>query len=269
MNNNYPIGIFDSGLGGLTVVKAVREMMPNESIIYFGDTARVPYGNKSPELIQSYSLQIADFLIKLDAKIVIVACNTATALALKVLQDNLNIPVLGVVRPGVGSAIKVTKNNKIGVIGTISTIDSNVYKNELEKANSRIIVTATACPLFVPLAEEGWLDSDATKLIAEEYLSEVKRAGVDTLILGCTHYPLLTDVIQSIMTEKVHLVDSAYAMAVNTDEELRKNNLKAKGEVKGELKLYVSDFPARFETVAKRFLGEEIPNVEKIHLDTI
>lgn len=269
MNNNYPIGIFDSGLGGLTVVKAVWKMMPNESIIYFGDTARVPYGNKSPELIQSYSLQIADFLIRHNAKIIIVACNTATALALKILQDNLSIPVIGVVKPGVGAAIKVTKNNKIGVIGTISTIDSNVYKNELEKANSRIEVTSTACPLFVPLAEEGWLDSQATKMIAEKYLTEVKRADVDTLILGCTHYPLLTNIIQDVMTEKVHLVDSAHAMAVNAAEELIKNNLKAESEIKSKLKLFVSDLPARFETVAKRFLGEEIPNVEKIHLDTV
>lgn len=269
MSNNYPIGIFDSGLGGLTVVKAVREIMPNESIIYFGDTARVPYGNKSPELIQSYSLQIANFLIKHNAKIIVVACNTATTLALKTLHKKLTIPVIGVVKPGVGAALKVTKNNNIGVIGTISTIDSNVYNDELEKSVNGVKVVSKPCPLFVPLVEEGWLNSSATKLIAEEYLAEVKQAEVDTLILGCTHYPLLTDVIQTVMTEKVYLVDSAHAMAVHASEELNINDLQADVTNKGNLKLFVSDLPARFAIVAKRFLGEEISNVEKINLDTI
>ena len=268
MNKN-PIGIFDSGLGGLTVVKAIRKLMPNESITYFGDTARVPYGNKSSGLIQSYSLQIADFLINHDSKIIIVACNTATALALKVLQDKLTMPVVGVVKPGVEAALKITKNNKIGVIGTLSTIGSDVYKKELEHANGTVKVTSRACPLFVPLAEEGWIDNHATKLIAEEYLKELRQANVDTLILGCTHYPLLTDVIQAVMTDRTKLVDSAYAMAVNASDLLVKHNLSSERNNSGNLKLFVSDFPARFETVAKRFLGEEIANVEKIQIDTI
>jgi len=268
MNNN-PIGIFDSGLGGLTVVKAVRKVMPKESIIYFGDTARVPYGNKSPELIKSYSLQIADFLISHNAKIIIVACNTATALALMTLKNELNVPVIGVVKPGVEAALKVTKNNKIGVIGTLSTIGSDVYKNEIIRNNNSIKVTSTPCPLFVPLAEEGWLDNPATKMIAEEYLTIVKDANVDTLILGCTHYPLLTNVIQDVMTDKTQLVDSAHAMATFAANELKKNNLSSDRNNIDELKLFVSDLPAKFETVANRFLGEKIKNVEKIHLDTI
>ena len=269
MSNNNSIGIFDSGLGGLTVVKAVRKVMPNESIIYFGDTARVPYGNKSPELIKSYSLQIADFLINHETKIIIVACNTATALALETLKHKFNIPVIGVVNPGVDAALKVTSNSKIGVIGTLSTIGSDVYKNELVKRNGSIQVTSTPCPLFVPLAEEGWLDGPATKIIAEQYLETIKEANVDTLILGCTHYPLLTEVIQEVTTPKVHLVDSAHAMAVNASEELHKKQLLTDSKSKGKLKLFVSDLPARFETVANRFLGEEIKNVEKINLDTV
>jgi len=266
---NNPIGIFDSGIGGLTVVRAVREMMPNEAIIYFGDTARVPYGNKSPETVREYSIQIAEFLIKHNVKIMIVACNTATALALSTLQQKFIFSVMGVVKPGVEAALKTTKNNKIGVIGTIGTITSEVYRKELEKINKSVKVTSQACPLFVPLAEEGWTDTEATKLIAEEYLSDIKNTKVDTLILGCTHYPLLKNIIQETMSTDVKIVDSAFAMAINTLDELRANNLLSDRKTKGELKLFVSDLPARFEVVAKRFLGEDISNVEKIHLDTI
>lgn len=268
MKNN-PIGIFDSGIGGLTVVRAVREMMPNESIIYFGDTARVPYGNKSPETVQEYSLQITEFLMKHDVKIMIVACNTATALALSTLQQKFDFPVLGVVKPGVEAALKTTNNKKIGVIGTIGTISSEVYRKELEKIDKSVKVTSQACPLFVPLAEEGWTDKEATKLIAEEYLSDIKKTKVDTLILGCTHYPLLKNIIQEAMSADVKIVDSAHAMAINTLNELKNYNLLTDRKAKGDLRLFVSDLPARFEVVAKRFLGEEISNVEKIHLDTI
>lgn len=268
MRNN-PIGIFDSGIGGLTVVRAVREMMPNESIVYFGDTARVPYGNKSPETVQEYSLQIADFLIRHDVKIIIVACNTATALALSTLQKKFDFPVMGVVKPGVEAALKSTKNRNIGVIGTIGTITSDVYRKELEKIDKSVKVTSQACPLFVPLAEEGWTDKKATKLIAEEYLSEIKESQVDTLILGCTHYPLLTNIIQETMSDSVNIVDSAHAMAVNALDELKRNNLLSENAGRGDLKLFVSDLPAKFEVIAKRFLGEDISNVEKIHLDSI
>ncbi len=267
MKNLNPIGVFDSGLGGLTVVKAIRNVLPIESIIYFGDTARVPYGNKSPELIKEYSLQIADFLLEQGAKIIVVACNTATALALDTLQDKLDIPIMGVVMPGVNSALKLSQNNRIGVIGTISTISSGVYETELKTINQSVEVTSSACPLFVPLAEEGWLNEQATKLIAKKYLETINRANVDTLILGCTHYPLLKEVIQESVSTKMKLVDSAQAMAIVTAELLTNGGLLNDQGAKGDLKLFVSDLPARFEAVASRFLGEKISNVEKIQLD--
>jgi len=269
MNNQNPIGVFDSGLGGLTVVKAIRHTLPNESIIYFGDTARVPYGNKSPELITEYSLQIADFLIERGVKIIVVACNTATSLALNTLQDKLDIPVIGVVKPGVASALKLTESNRIGVIGTISTISSGVYENELKLHNHSIKVTSSPCPLFVPLAEEGWINEPATKLIAEKYLEPINKAKVDTLILGCTHYPLLTEVIKQVISSNIKLVDSAQAMASETDKLLSSSGMRNNQNNKGYLKLYVSDLPARFELVANRFLGEKITDVEKIQLGRV
>jgi len=266
MKSHSPIGVFDSGLGGLTVVKAMRSVLPNESIIYFGDTARVPYGNKSPELIKEYSLQITDFLLENNTKIIVVACNTATALALDTLQEKLDIPIIGVVKPGVDSALKLTKNNRIGVIGTISTIKSDVYSTELKNNNPSINVISLSCPLFVPLAEEGWLNEPATKLIAEKYLEPIKTSNVDTLILGCTHYPLLTEVIQEVVSFKIQLVDSAKAIAIATANLLTENKLLNDSRNTSDLSLFVSDFPARFETVASRFLGEKISNVEKIQL---
>lgn len=266
MSNQNPIGVFDSGLGGLTVVKAMRNVLPNESIIYFGDTARVPYGNKSPELIKEYSLQITDFLLEYNTKIIVVACNTATALAFSTLQDKLEIPVIGVVRPGVDSALKLSQNNRIGVIGTISTINSGVYETELKINNHSIEVASSACPLFVPLAEEGWINELATKLIAKKYLEPINQANIDTLILGCTHYPLLKEVIQEAVSAKIKLVDSAQAMAIVTAKLLTNDGLLNDQKTKGDLRLFVSDLPARFETVASRFLGEKISNVEKIQL---
>jgi len=269
MKNQNPIGVFDSGLGGLTVVKAIRQTLPNESIIYFGDTARVPYGNKSLELITEYSLQVADFLIERGSKIIVVACNTATSLALGTLQDTLDIPVIGVVKPGVASALKLTENDRIGVIGTISTIGSGVYENELQLNNHSVKVTSTSCPLFVPLVEEGWVNELATKLIAEKYLEPISNAKIDTLILGCTHYPLLTEVIKQVVSSNIKLVDSAQAMASETEKLLSSLGLRNDQKKKGGLKLYVSDFPARFEIVANRFLGEIISDVEKIQLGRV
>lgn len=269
MKNQNPIGVFDSGLGGLTVVKAIRNVLPNESIIYFGDTARVPYGNKSPELIKEYSLQIADFLFERGTKIIVAACNTATALALGKLQDKFDIPIIGVVKPGVDSALKLTQNNRIGVIGTISTISSDVYETELKIKNHSVKVTSTPCPLFVPLAEEGWLNEPATMLIVEKYLKPINEANVDTLILGCTHYPLLKEVIQEAVSSKIKLVDSAQAMATKTAELLMNYGLLNGQNTKGDLRLFVSDLPAKFETVASRFLGEKISNVEKIQLGRV
>ena len=267
MNNSNPIGVFDSGLGGLTVVKALREKLPNESIVYFGDTARVPYGNKSPELIQKYSMQIADFLLEHDVKMIVIACNTATALALPTLQKQLKIPVIGVVKPGVQAALKTTVNKHIGVIGTISTIGSDVYKKEITLVDKSVEVTSLPCPLFVPLAEEGMTDGAATKMIAEKYLKPIIDAKVDTLILGCTHYPLLKSMIQSAVLPSTRLVDSAESVATATAELLVQNHLSSSTGDNGKLKLFVSDFPARFKSVAERFLGEKIADVTKVHLD--
>jgi len=266
MKNQNPIGVFDSGLGGLTVVKALRNVLPNESIIYFGDTARVPYGNKSPDLIKEYSQQITKFLLEHNTKIIVVACNTATALALDTLKEKLDTPIIGVVKPGVDSALKLTQNNRIGVIGTISTIKSDVYTDELKTSNPSIDVISSPCPLFVPLAEEGWLNEPATKLIAEKYLKPIKTANVDTLILGCTHYPLLTEVIQEVVSSKIKLVDSAQAIAAATVKLLAESKLLNDSKIAGDLNLFVSDLPARFEIVASRFLGKKISNVEKIQL---
>ena len=266
MINQEPIGVFDSGLGGLTVVKALRKVLPTESIIYFGDTARVPYGNKSPELIKEYSLQITDFLLERGTKIIVVACNTATALALETLQNKLDIPIIGVVKPGVDSALKSTQNNRIGVIGTIATIKSDVYATEIKMNNPSINVISVSCPLFVPLAEEGWTTEPATMLIAEKYLEQIKNANVDTLILGCTHYPLLSEIIQEVVSSKIKLVDSAQVIATATASLLSEHKLVNDSEKVGELSLFVSDLPTRFETVASRFLGEKISNVEKIQL---
>jgi len=269
LDSNKPIGIFDSGLGGLTVVKAIRKELPNEAIVYFGDTARVPYGNKSSQLIKEYSSEIAEFLLKHDTKIIIIACNTATALALKSLEKQLCIPVVGVIKPGVSSALKRTRNNHIGVIGTIATINAGVYRRSLKHHNNKIKVTSTPCPLFVPLAEEGWLNEPATKLIAKKYLQAINDASADTVILGCTHYPILTEVIKSVLSPQTILVDSAKAVAIDTAKLLKENRLLGKKNAKGTLRLFVSDLPARFEDIATRFLGEEIPNVRKIRLGRV
>ncbi len=265
MNNN-PIGIFDSGLGGLTVVKAIRKALPNESVVYLGDTARVPYGNKSEKLIQEYSLQIADFLINKGAKMIVVACNTASALALDTLIKKIDIPIIGVIEPGAVAAIKTTKNRHVGVIGTIATISSGAYQEALLQQSKDVIVESKECPLFVPLVEEGWLNEKATKLIVHEYLDELKEKSIDTLILGCTHYPLLKPTINQALDGEVTLVDSADVVADKTAVILKEKQLSSDISDEGELQCYVTDLPARFQNVAERFLGEAIHQAETVHL---
>ncbi len=265
-NNKKPIGVFDSGLGGLTVVKALRKRLPNESVVYLGDTARVPYGNKSQKLIQEYSLQIADFLISKGAKMIVVACNTASALAIEALKESVSVPVVGVIESGVVAAMKSTQNKHIGVIGTIATISSGTYRETLVRQDDHVVVASKECPLFVPLVEEGWLTGPATEMIVREYLDTMKKDSIDTLILGCTHYPLLKPIIQKIMTDNVTLVDSAEAIAETTADILSNNSLAVNLSTAGSLQCYVTDLPARFEDVARRFLGEKIPRVQTIHL---
>ncbi|MBC8344780.1 MAG: glutamate racemase [Candidatus Marinimicrobia bacterium] len=266
MSSSQPIAVFDSGLGGLTVVKALQKNLPNESIIYFGDTARVPYGNKSQNLIQEYGKEITEFLIKKGAKAVIVACNTASALALPLLKNIFDIPIIGVISPGAEMAYSVTRSKKIGIIGTLATIQSKAYEMALQNLDNTIQTKAKACPLFVPLVEEGWLIGEVPAQIAETYLSELIDNGIDTLILGCTHYPLLIPVLEKVVGNRIRIVDSAETTAKYTADLLKNLNLLTDNTTDGGLENYVTDLPVRFKQVARRFLGREIDHVSPVHL---
>ena len=261
MSDNRPIGVFDSGLGGLTVLNAIKKIIPNENIVYVGDTARVPYGNKSTPLIVQYALQITEFLLKKDAKLIIVACNTASALALSALQNDFDIPIIGVITPGADSAVKLTKNNNVGVIGTIATISSNAYQNELIKINPSINTVSQACPLFVPLVEEGLLEGPIVSAIVEYYLKNLDLSKIDTLILGCTHYPLLKPAIKQ-YTNNLMLIDSADSLAKEVYLILKKNHMINNNLDKVKKDFYVTDSPSSFANIAKRFLGYSIINVK-------
>ena len=262
--DNRPIGVFDSGLGGLTVVKALKELLPNESIVYFGDTARLPYGIKSKDLVEQYSKQITKFLIKKDAKIIVVACNTATAMALNRLKkDFKNVPIIGVIEPGSKQAISKTSRGKIGVIGTIATIKSKAYEISIKNKDKNVDIISKACPLFVPFVEEGLTNGDAINQVAKHYLSSFKNK-VDTLILGCTHYPLLKSVISKI-TKQITLIDSASVVATDAHKKLQYHKLLNQGVQKGTLHCYVTDLPMRFEELGNIFLGEEIKNLHLLN----
>lgn len=265
-NDGCAIGIFDSGLGGLTVFKEIRRLLPNESLIYLGDTARVPYGTKSSETIIRYSLQNAGFLSGLGLKAMVVACNTSSAYALPALQEKYDFPIIGVVKPGAAFAAETTKNCKVGVIGTSSTILSNCYANELKSIREKIRVVSIACPLFVPLVEEGWLEDDVTRLIAEKYLSGIRAENADSLILGCTHYPLLKNVIQKVVGESVTLIDSAHSVACALEKELEEKNIKNYSSQNVSYQIYVTDMPGKFEIIAHRFLSGNLPQVKRIEL---
>jgi glutamate racemase len=268
MHNNKPIGVFDSGIGGLTVVKRFSANLPNENIIYFGDTARVPYGSKSNSTVIEYSIQNTNFLLNRNVKAVVVACNTASSIAITALKEQFDVPVIGMIEPGAEMALRKTKNKKIGVIGTRSTIDNKAYSNEIKKIDAAVEVFEKSCPLFVPLAEEGWTDHQATIEIAEDYLSELRNLNIDTLVLGCTHYPILSNVIQKVMGENVKLIDSGIASAEIVKKELKQINLENNSSEKGMSEFYVSDIPTTFKSVAELFLGRQIPDVHKVDLDT-
>ncbi len=248
-----PIGIFDSGIGGLTVAKEIIKALPYESIIYIGDTARVPYGTRSKEVITKFAKELAVFLLKRQVKCLVVACNTISATCLKEIEKISPVPVLGVVDPVVELAVKQTKNNKIGVIGTNGTVNSGAYDKKIRKINSKIKVNSIACPLFVPIAEEGLESHKATKLIAEDYLKNFKNMGIDTLILGCTHYPVLGNVIQSVTGKNVTLIDSAKPTAKQLKKVLTEKNLLSENR-NPKYKFYVTDAPERVSKVASRFL---------------
>lgn len=269
MDRYNPIGVFDSGIGGLSVVKRISAYLPCENIIYFGDTARVPYGTKSNQTIIEYAKQDAKFLMKKNVKLIIVACNTVSSVAIDILRKTYKIPVIGMIEPGAAMAIQVTKNKKIGVIGTNSTINNKAYSKELLRLDPTLEVYEKACPLFVPLAEEGWTDHKATELIAKEYLSELKQTGIDTLILGCTHYPLLANVIQKVMGKKVTLIDSGQAATKIVDNYLTGRGLKTPINQEAKHEYYVSDLPEKFKVVAERFLGKTIDNMYKVELEDL
>ena len=261
---NKPIGVFDSGVGGLTVVKELMHFLPRESIVYFGDTARVPYGIKSKETVTKFSLENILFLLSKNVKFVVVACNTASSLALPALRRFIKVPLIGVISPGVKEAVSVTRNKKIGVIATRSTIKSNAYVEEIKKIDACIKVFSAACPLFVPLAEEGWINSKVTEEIARTYLASLKRSGIDTLILGCTHYPLLKNIISRILGKHIRLVDSARQVALEVHQELHAYGIPSNTK-RPTHRFYVSDEPTLFKEWAERFLGGSVHNVQRVN----
>lgn len=263
-----PIGVFDSGIGGLTVVKELNKLLPHERIIYFGDTARVPYGNKSKETVIHYSLQIAYFLLKKKIKMLVVACNTASSVSLPTLKRHLHIPIIGVIEPGSKTAALVSKSRKIGVIGTLGTVKSNSYKRALHKFSSSIHVYQHPCPLFVQLAEEGWHSNKIAQYVADEYLKEFKHKDIDSLILGCTHYPLLKGVIQKSVGNNVMLIDSGIETAKEVKSILEKKDLlnDLSDPAKGKSLYYVSDFPHKFREISQRFLSKKLEKVHKVKL---
>ena len=260
-----PIGIFDSGIGGLTVVKEVMRLLPSEDIIYFGDTARVPYGIKSKETIIKFSLENTLFLLRQDVKMIVVACNTSSSLALPVIRKHFKIPIIGVIMPGAKEAVYATKNKKIGVIGTRATINSGAYEQEIKRLDPGVKVYCSACPMFVPLVEEGWSNDDITRIVAGKYLLPFKKRGVDTLILGCTHYPLLKQSIKDIMGTNVTLIDSAQQVAVEVRHILTQEGLLKKKHSSSSIEYFVSDEVAIFKNVAKKFLGKELKHVKKVN----
>jgi glutamate racemase len=262
------IGVFDSGVGGLTVLKALVERLPLESTVYLGDTARVPYGTKSSEVVTQYSLANARALAEYDIKLLVVACNTASAVALPALRAKLPIPVVGVIEPGVKVAAEATRSGKVAVIGTPGTIASGAYQKALHALRPSLEVHAQACPLFVPLAEEGWVDGEVPRLVAEEYLGRgLLTGGVDTLVLGCTHYPLLAKVIHAVAGPKVTLVDSAHATADEVARVLQTEGLQ-RTEIGASVERHflVTDTPARFLEVGARFLGRPLSGARQIDL---
>lgn len=259
------IGIFDSGIGGLTVLKAVRRETPSENVVYFGDTARVPYGTKSKETITKFSIENTLFLRSFGVKMVVVACNTASSLALDALKARFDIPVIGVIEPGARAALAKTKHGRIGVIGTKATIGSGAYEASLKNLDPSVKVFSSACPLFVPFVEEGWLDGDIVKRVARTYLDGLRSFKIDTLILGCTHYPLLAKTIQKIVGPSVKLVNSAEETAKEAKKLLRRQKMEAAATRReADIRFYVSDEPEPFRVLGERFLERPIASVAKV-----
>ncbi|RME23160.1 MAG: glutamate racemase [Candidatus Zixiibacteriota bacterium] len=266
-----PIGIFDSGVGGLTVAREIFRLLPDENVVYFGDVGRYPYGGRSDEIIHRFAAQDVAFLLEHRVKYIICACNTVSAVALEDIREEFEVPMCGVIRPGVAAAVEATQNGRIGVIGTRATITSNAYALEIHRRNPEMKVFSLACPLFVPLAEEGYIDKEATYLIARDYLHTLQDVDIDTLILGCTHYPLLKDVIATVMGDKVRLIDSGeetarFARTALQEADLLVPAAKEKSPVRGVHKYYVSDVPEKFSQIAGRFMGRPVDGITRVDI---
>jgi len=257
-----PIGVFDSGTGGLTVVRALRDLLPHEDIFYIGDTARLPYGGKSKSTIERYSIEISGLLLAESSKMIVVACNTSSSLAVSKLEELLKVPVVGVIAPGARAAVKETRVGHVGVIGTRSTIQSEAYERAIQALNPDVRVTSQACPLLVPLVEEAWLDEEVTREVLHRYLDPVVAAGIDTLVLGCTHYPLLAPLIEEVAGPGIRLVDSAKNCAVAVKQTLREGGLENLEETTGKLNVALTDSSNSFLATAKQVLRLDIDSVE-------
>lgn len=267
--DNRPIGIFDSGVGGLTVMREIMEKLPYENLIYFGDTARIPYGSRSVQTIKKYSYQCASFLKSKDVKAIVIACNTASSIALNYVEENFNIPVIGVIEPGAKSAAECTKNNRIGIIGTVATINSGSYQTKIMEYKHNAEVIGIPCPLFVPIVEEGWEYSTVAELTAEKYLTELMEHDVDALVLGCTHYPILKYTIKKVVGPNVQLINPAFHTAKILKKILCDNNILKEDFELPLYEYYVSDAPERFRRIGGNFLKKEIHNLKEIAIDNL
>ena len=260
-----PIGVFDSGIGGLTVVKELLRQLPHEEIVYFGDTARVPYGTKSKATIIKFSLENVEFLLRFNVKCIVIACNTSSAFALPTLRSYFKVPIIGTIRPGARAALAASQNHRIGVIGTQATVQSQAYTKALARLNGQANVLTQSCPLFVPLVEEGWMGTPACEAITRTYLAPLVKARVDTLVLGCTHYPLLIPMLRRVMGPRVTLIDSARETAAETHQLLGRFGL-LRQEGRPRHRFFVTDEPERFRQVGRRFLGAPLAHVTRVSL---
>lgn len=264
-----PIGVFDSGVGGLTVAREIMRNLPNEKIVYFGDTARVPYGSKSKETVLRYSRQIVRFLQTQEVKAIVIACNTASAMALNEIQQEIEIPIIGVVRPGVKAAVKTTKNKRIGVIGTAATVGTHIYRELIQGINPQIEVLEKSCPLLCPLVEEGWLKDPITDEVLRRYLEPLLEEGIDSLIMGCTHYPLLRSAMKRMVGEPVNLVNPAYETALSLGELLNVHGIANQGHKEEEFpyRFFVSDMAERFTQFASTILPFDVRTTQKVNIE--
>ena len=267
--DNRPIGVFDSGIGGLTVLKEIVEQLPGEDIVYFGDTARIPYGTRSKETVIKYFFQSVRFLMTKDIKLIVVACNTASALAVAEAQKAFDIPLVGVIEPGSKAAVSATKNGTIGVIGTEGTINSGSYQRKIRKMLPSAEIIGLSCPLFVPIVEEGWENSDVAFITAQKYLLELKEHNIDSLVLGCTHYPALRYTINKVFENKVNLVNPAYETAKATRLLLKENNMLSEKLDGGKISFFVSDDPEKFKRIGGNILRKEITPVQKVNIENL